>query len=154
MAQNSSFHFPVKQKNPPGKDDAPLNACTVEERRPSGSILEEWFVEPTSDFELWRSRGSNSVNIRCQAAKRKAEEVHCLECVSHIPDLLFAPWTSDGDATLLPSERRRRATLELLASVMQARLISPWRNGSMKLCRRAVGDKAAFCKAAAVTVPA
>ncbi|CAE7030196.1 unnamed protein product [Symbiodinium sp. CCMP2592] len=132
-----------------------LAACTVEERRPTGSLLEEWFVrDATGDFENWRSRGSGgeaAVSVRCRAAETRAEDITCLECVSHVSDV---PFTSHRRDALLPSERRRQATLDALASVMQARLVSPWRDGSMELCRRAAAGENAFCKSAAVTVPA
>eukprot|EP00439_Symbiodinium_sp_Y106_P085183 s755_g27.t2 len=131
-----------------------LAACTVEERRPTGSLLEEWFVrDATGDFENWRSRGSSDeVSVRCRAvSETRAEDITCLECVSHVSDV---PFTSHPRDALLPSERRRQATLDALASVMQARLVSPWRDGSMELCRRAAAGENAFCKSAAMTVPA
>ena len=68
-------------------------------------------------------------------------QVQCLECVGHVSELPFAP-----------SSR----TLDAMVAVLQARLITPWRNGSMDNCRsrvRATSEQA-FCKAAAITVPA
>ncbi|CAE7423041.1 unnamed protein product [Symbiodinium sp. CCMP2456] len=134
-----------------GAEATRLAVCTVEDRRATGVFLEEWFVEPTGDFENWRSRGPDAVSVRCRAAETRAEDITCLECVSHVSDL---PFTSHPRDALLPSERRRQATLDALASVMQARLVSPWRDGSMELCRRAAAGENAFCKSAAVMVPA
>ncbi|CAE7944636.1 HHT1 [Symbiodinium sp. KB8] len=131
----------------PGAEATRLAVCTVEDRRATGFFLEEWFVDPTGDFENWRSRGPDAVSVKCRAAETRAEDITCLECVSHVSDL---PFTSHPRDALLPSERRRQATLDALASVMQARLVSPWRDGSMELCRRAAAGENAFCKSAAV----
>ncbi|CAJ1340685.1 unnamed protein product [Effrenium voratum] len=131
-----------------GEPVMPLMACRVEERRLDGStLLEQWFIEKemkdlaTSDFETWRMRGPGAVSVLCQPAPHQAEEIQCLECVGHVSDLPFTPSSP---------------TLDAMVAVLQARLVTPWRNGHMGRCRSLVhaSSEHAFCKAAALTVPA
>ena len=128
-----------------GEPSAPLILCMVEERRSDGStLLEKWFLEKNrwaSEFETWRTRGLDAVSVLCQAAANQAEEIRCLECVGHVSDIPFPPSSP---------------TLDAMVAVLQARLVTPWRNGSMRYCRTRVraSSEQAFCKAAAITVPA
>ncbi|CAL1147726.1 unnamed protein product [Cladocopium goreaui] len=138
---------PGQEVDPLSEAGVPLRlvTCTVEEMQRDGStLLEEWFLENhhwASDFETWRSRGLDAVSVLCQPAPKQAEEVRCLECVGHVSEIPFPPSSP---------------TLDAMVAVLQARLVTPWRNGSMHYCRtrvRASGEQA-FCKAAAIIVPA
>eukprot|EP00434_Breviolum_minutum_P008808 symbB.v1.2.007767.t1/scaffold480.1/size253386/29 len=86
-------------------------------------------------------KGLDAVSVLCQAAANQAEEIRCLECVGHVSDIPFPPSSP---------------TLDAMVAVLQARLVTPWRNGSMRYCRTRVraSSEQAFCKAAAITVPA